>query len=89
MAGGSGKTYPWFTNIGIIDDRKLSFDGHTPVAGHMYGPSALSASVVPVISTYRNTLTVCMGFCAEDCDARLVETVLQSTLAELDPACQP
>lgn len=87
MAGGSGKTYPWFTNIGVIDDRRLSFDGHTPVAAHMYGPSALGASVVPVISTYRDTLTVCMGFCAEDCDACVVETVLRSTLAELGPAC--
>lgn len=87
MAGGSGKTYPWFTNIGVIYDSRLSFDGHTPGAGHMYGPSALGASVVPVISTYRDTLTICMGFCAEDCDDRVVETVLESTLAELGPAC--
>jgi NRPS condensation-like uncharacterized protein len=89
MAGSSGKTYPWFTNIGIIDESRLSFDGHLPSSGHMFGPSAFGASVVPVVSTYRDTLTVCMGFCEEDCDASVVEGVLRSMLDELDGPCRP
>jgi NRPS condensation-like uncharacterized protein len=88
MAGRSGKTYPWFTNIGILDESRLSFDGHVPSSGHMFGPSSLGGSVVPVVSTYRDRLTVCMGFCEEDCDASVVEGVLQSVLDELDAACR-
>ena len=88
MAGSSGKTYPWFTNIGIIDESRLSFGGHVPSSGHMFGPSAFGASVVPVVTTYRDTLTVCMGFCDEDCDASIVERTLRSVLDELDAACR-
>lgn len=83
LAGGSGKTYPWFTNIGVIDEARLVFDGQTPCAGHMYGPSAFGASIVPTLSTYRDTLTVCMGFCEQDCDAATIEHVLQLTGDEL------
>ena len=81
MAGGSGKTYPWFTNIGIIDDARLSFDGVLPIAGHVFGPAAMEASIVPVVSTYRGTLTICMGFAERD--AAVVERTLQSTMEEL------
>jgi NRPS condensation-like uncharacterized protein len=88
-AGRSGKTYPWFTNIGIIDESRLSFDGHVPSSGHMYGPAAMGASIVPVVSTYRDTLTVCMGFCEQDCDVSLVDGVLQSVLDELEGALEP
>jgi len=81
MAGGSGKTYPWFTNIGIIDDARLSFDGDVPIAGHVFGPAAMEASIVPVVSTYRGTLTICMG--SGESDADMVERTLQSTMEEL------
>lgn len=81
LAGGSGKTYPWFTNIGVIEDAKLSFGGSAPVAGHMFGPAA---GVVPTVSTYRDTLTVCMGFCEEDFDRAVVQQVLDGIKAEID-----
>ena len=84
MAGGSGKTYPWFTNIGVIDDGRLSFDGCKPVSGHMFGPAAVGASIVPVVSTYRDTLTVCNGFCAQDFDSAIVGRVLRATENEID-----
>jgi NRPS condensation-like uncharacterized protein len=83
-AGSSHRTYPWFTNVGIIDDSRLSFGGLVPVAGHVFGPAAFGASIVPLISTYRDTLTICMGFCADDCDSEVVQRVLDATLAELD-----
>ena len=83
MAGSTGKTYPWFTNIGLIDRDRLHFDGVAPTSGHVFGPVAFGASIVPVISTYRDTLTVCMGFCASDCDAAVVERVLIGALNEL------
>ncbi len=77
LAGGAGKTSPVFTNIGVLDDARLSFGGVTPVAARISGPAAFGASFVPTISTYRDALTVSMGFCDADTDAATVEAVLQ------------
>lgn len=86
MAGGSGKTYPWFTNIGVIDNTRLVFDAQTPLAGHMFGPSAVGASIVPVVSTCRDTLTVCNGFCEQDFDPAIVARVLRGIETEVESA---
>lgn len=82
LSGRSGKTYPWFTNIGVLDEGRLAFDGRAPIAGSMFGPAALGASIVSTISTYRDTLTVSMGFCAADLDHALVDRVLRVTAEE-------
>lgn len=84
IVGGSGRTYPWFTNMGILDEGRLGFDDRTPSAANIYGPAAFGASVVPTISTYRKALTVCMGSCDEDFDPELVRLVLHFTEEELD-----
>ena len=84
-AGGSpGKTYPWFTNIGIIDDARLVFGDSTPRSAFMFGPVAGTTSIVPVISTYRDALTVCMGCRESDLDKALVEQLLESLVGEID-----
>ena len=83
LAGRSRKTYPWFTNIGVIDEAKLSFDGGRPRSGHMFGPASRGPSVVPTISTYRDTLTVCMGFCERDFDRAVVQHVLDGIECEI------
>lgn len=88
VGGGSGKTYPWFTNIGIIDDGQLSFDGVEPHSGFMFGPASSGPSIVPVISTYRDALTVCMGFCESDYDAAAVELLLERIVGEIVAVCQ-
>ncbi|MDO8987281.1 MAG: hypothetical protein Q7V14_03550 [Coriobacteriia bacterium] len=87
MSGGPGMAYPWFTNMGVLDALRLGFDGHAPVAGSMFGPSAFGASIVPTISTYQDALTISMGFCDQDTDSNVVGRVLHSTEAELR-ACQ-
>jgi len=84
LSARTGKTFPWFTNIGVLEESKLSFDGRVPVAGSMYGPSAFGASIVPTVSTYRNTLTIRMGFCASDIDSAVIERVLRLVDEELD-----
>jgi NRPS condensation-like uncharacterized protein len=82
-SGSSGETYPWFTNFGIIDEERLRFDDVAPVSGSVFGPANFGACIVPTISTYRDTLTICMGFCAEDIDASVIEGVLQATDEQL------
>lgn len=83
----SGKTYPWFTNIGILDDTRLSFDGTVPQSAFMFGPAASGVSIVPVISTYRDALTVCMGYCESDYDTASVSLLLESVVDEIARAC--
>lgn len=86
MAGGSGKTYPWFTNIGVLDEGRLSFAGATPISGHMFGPTAKGPAIVPVVSTYRDRLAISMGFCQEDMDATTIGDVLRAVTGELEVA---
>lgn len=86
MAGGSGKTYPWFTNIGILDESRLGFGGSVPTSACTFGPVAIGAAIVPVISTYRDRLAICMGFCADDMDESVVAGVLDATVGELAQA---
>jgi NRPS condensation-like uncharacterized protein len=88
-SGSSGDTYPWFTNIGIIDEGRLTFDGVAPVSGSVSGPANFGACIVPTISTYRDTLTICMSFCAEDIDAGVIEGVLRATDEQLAALAWP
>lgn len=81
--GSSGKTYPWFTNIGIIDDARLVFGNLRPKGAFMFGPVAGRASIVPVISTYDNALTICMGCSESDADVTLVESLLTSMVDQI------
>ena len=83
MSAKSGMTSPVFTNIGILDDERLGFGGQVPVSARLSGPAAFGASLVPTISTYRDELTVSMGFCGADMDAASVEKVLWDMDTEL------
>jgi len=85
--GASGKTYPWFTNIGIIDDSELLFDGVAPESALMFGPGAVGVSIVPLISTFRDALTVCMGYCDSDANTQWIEALLYSIANEIKSAC--
>lgn len=85
--GASGKTYPWFTNIGIIDDSKLLFDGACPESALMFGPGAVGVSIVPVISTYCDALTVCVGYGDSDANEQWIEALLHSIAEEIESAC--
>jgi len=83
MSAKSGKTSPVFTNIGILDEDRLHFGSLIPVSARLSGPAAFGASLVPTISTYRDTLTVSMGFCEEDIDPEVIEKVLRDMDEEL------
>jgi NRPS condensation-like uncharacterized protein len=83
LSARSGMTSPVFTNIGVLDDERLSFGPLTPVSARLSGPAAFGPSLVPTISTYREALTVSMGFCEADMDAGAIERVLRDMDAEL------
>jgi NRPS condensation-like uncharacterized protein len=86
-AGSDDKTYPWFTNIGIVDDSRLTFDGLAPSSAVMFGPIAVGASIVPVISTYRDSLTISMG-CHDSTEATAcTEELLESIVREATAVC--
>ncbi len=78
-----GRTSPVFTNIGVLDDSRLAFGSAVPSSARVGGPAAFGASFVPTISTYRNAVTISMGFCGEDTDPAAVEGVLARMAEEL------
>lgn len=85
MGARSGTTSPVFTNVGVLDEARLAFGDDAPVDARLGGPAAFGASFVPTISTYRDTLTVSMGYCEEDMDPATIEGVLRAMEEELSP----
>lgn len=79
----SAKTSPVFTNMGVLDESRLDFGALTPVSARLSGPAAFGTSLVPTISTYRDELTVSMGFCEADIDPTVIERVLRYMDEEL------
>lgn len=84
MSGKSTRGSPIFTNLGILDERRLSFAGALPVSARLSGPAAWGASFVPTVSTYRDTMTVSMGFCADDTCESDIQAVLRAMDAQID-----
>jgi len=84
MSAKSAKTSPIFTNIGVLDEGRLSFGGLTPTSARLSGPAAFGASLVPTISTYRDELTVSMGFCADDMDPGVIDSALRFIDEEIE-----
>lgn len=74
--GAKGKTFPYFTNIGILEHDRLAFGDATPTAGDMYGPASFGASPVATISTCRDTLTVTMGCDSDDASVAYTDGIL-------------
>jgi NRPS condensation-like uncharacterized protein len=72
-----GRTYPYFTNIGILEAERLAFGNESPTEGCMYGPASLGASPVATVSTYRDTLTVSMGCDASESATSVTDEVLR------------
>jgi NRPS condensation-like uncharacterized protein len=84
MASRSGKSTPGLTNLGVIDERRLTFDGVAPEAAYMLGPAPFGGSIFPTIATYRDTLTIAAPLCANDMDPTVIEDVLNAMDSELD-----
>jgi NRPS condensation-like uncharacterized protein len=80
----SQRTSPVFTNIGVLDEHRLRFGDRVPVSARLNGPASFGASLVPTISTYRDELTVSMGFCDGDMDATAIDAVLTHMDKELE-----
>jgi NRPS condensation-like uncharacterized protein len=77
------RTSPVFTNIGVLDESRLRFGSAVPISARLSGPAAFGASFVPTISTYRDSVTVSMGYCAEDMDVAVIDAVLSGMDQEL------
>ena len=82
-AGRRGMVPPCVMNIGILDETRMAFGAARPVAAHILGPVPKGPGFAATVSTYRDTLTVWMGFHEEDLDPRLVECALRGMDEEL------
>jgi NRPS condensation-like uncharacterized protein len=77
---------PVFMNIGILDESRLTFGGSVPVAANILGSVPRLPAIAQTVSTYRDELTVWMGFFEEHVDPADVERLLDVMDAELPQA---
>ncbi len=82
-----GATIPSLSNLGVLDERRLAFAGEIPIAAVMAGPAIWGAGQLVTVSTYRDTMTISIGFCEADQDPGAIETVLQAMIDELRLCC--
>jgi NRPS condensation-like uncharacterized protein len=79
----TGSTAPFFSNVGIIDGRPLEFDELTVVDAYGLGPVSFPPGLLVTVSTFREVMTIAVGFCDTATDRQLVERLLDRLVCEL------
>lgn len=81
-----GVANAFLSNFGVFDEERLGFAGVAPDSAVVFGPAPWGSGQLTAVSTYRDTMSVSMGFCNNDHDAASVEGVLDAMLEELRAA---
>lgn len=74
---------PFFSNVGIIDERLVDFGGLAVVDAYGLGTVSFPPGLLVTVSTFREVLTVAIGFCDTATDRGLVERLLDRLVGEL------
>ncbi|HMQ30595.1 MAG TPA: hypothetical protein PKD53_07685 [Chloroflexaceae bacterium] len=74
---------PFFSNVGVIDERLVNFGERAVIAAYGLGPVSFAPGLLVTASTFRETLTLAVGFCDTATDPRLVERILDRLVDEL------
>jgi NRPS condensation-like uncharacterized protein len=85
----STKTYPLFSNTGIIDDRLLTF-GTIPVSNaYILGPIILDRWLMVVASTFRDELTLSTGYARDAIEPACIGRLMNAMTEELGRFASP
>jgi NRPS condensation-like uncharacterized protein len=79
----TGSAKPFLSNIGIIDERLVDFGELTVVDAYGLGPVSFPPGLLITVSTFREVMTVAIGFCDTATDRRLVERLLDQLVGRL------
>jgi hypothetical protein len=83
---GEGGRYANLSNFGVLAPSRLDFGAASVIDAYAVGPAQYAPGFLLVASSFRDTLTLSTGFCADAVDPATVEQVLERLIAELTPA---
>ena len=79
----TGSAGPFLSNIGVIDERLLDFGGIEVADAYGLGTVSLPPGLLLAVSTFREIMTLAIGFCNTATDCQLVERFLDRLVGEL------
>jgi NRPS condensation-like uncharacterized protein len=79
----TGSTAPFLSNVGIIDERLVDFGELTVVDAYGLGTVSFPPGLLITVSTFREVMTVAIGFCDTATDRRLVDRLLDQLVGAL------
>lgn len=79
----TGSAAPFFSNVGIIDERLVDFGERTVVDAYGIGTVSFPPGLLITASTFREVLTLAIGFCSTATDRRLIGGLLDRLIGEL------
>ncbi len=79
----TGVSNPWFSNVGVISDRKNNFGSLEVEDCYIVGPAMFSPGSGIVPSTYNNTLTLSVNFFQSTLQREMMEEFIDMILANL------
>ena len=78
-----GQSNPWFSNVGVISEKKIKFGLLEAIDCYMVGPALFSPVFMMLASTYNNTLTLSANFFQSSIHKALVEQLIDTMLCNL------
>lgn len=79
----TGSATPFFSNVGVIDERLVDFGELAVVDAYGLGTVSFPPGLLITVSTFREVMTVAIGFCDRATDPGLVERLLDRLVGEL------
>lgn len=79
----AGGSKPFLSNVGIIDERLLDFGALTVVDAYGLGTVSFPPGLLVTVSTFREVMTLAIGFCDTATDSSLIEQLLDRLVWEL------
>lgn len=78
-----GQSNPWFSNVGVISEKKIKFGLLEAVDCYMVGPALYSPVFMMLASTYNKTLTLSANFFQSTMHKVLVQQMIDTMLCDL------
>lgn len=85
----AGRSYPFLSNFGVIDEAALAFGDVRPDHCVLLGPAAHPPFMMLTAGTYRGRMALALGYCEGEMNGGLVARLADTVLAELVGAPRP
>jgi NRPS condensation-like uncharacterized protein len=79
----TGGGAPFCSNVGVLNEQLVDFGGPAVADAYGLGPVNYPPGLLITVSTFRDVLTLAIGYCATATDPQLIERLLERMAAEL------